>query len=99
MSGKNRNKTRNDRIFASRDISSRYLPDELRVYSADFNNSGRWVQVPDYGNCWIPTVGVYGDWASSDMAGGYGEAASTSGLGTNRGDGLIIVPWQMGIRQ
>ena len=57
------NKARNDNIFASRDISSRYLPDELRVYSSDFNNSGRWVQVPDYGYCWIPTVGVYAGWA------------------------------------
>ena len=57
------NKTRNDHIFASKDISSRYLPDELRVYSSDFNNSGRWVQVPDYGYCWTPTVGIYAGWA------------------------------------
>ena len=57
------NKTRNDYSFARNDVSSHYLPSELRVYSSDFNNSGRWVQVPDYGYCWIPTVGVYTDWA------------------------------------
>jgi len=57
------NKTRNDRIYASRGTSSRYLPAELRPYSYDFDNSGRWVQVPDYGNVWTPTVGIGASWS------------------------------------
>jgi hypothetical protein len=57
------NKARNDRFFDRRDMSSRYLPDELRVYSSDFDYNGRWVYVPEYGNCWTPTVVVAEDWA------------------------------------
>jgi len=51
------NKMRNDNIFARRDRgSSRYLPAELRAYSYDLDTYGRWVQVPDYGYVWTPTV-------------------------------------------
>jgi hypothetical protein len=57
------NKSRNDTIFAREDESSHYLPAELRSYSYDFNNNGRWVQVPGYGYCWIPTVGIGANWA------------------------------------
>ena len=57
------NKTRNDRIFARKGDSSRYLPAELSAYSYDFDNSGRWVQVPDYGYCWTPTIVLGASWA------------------------------------
>jgi hypothetical protein len=57
------NKTRNDRIFARRGASSSYLPAELSAYSYDFDNSGRWVQVPDYGYVWTPTVVVGANWS------------------------------------
>ena len=50
------NKKRNDRIFARKGASSRYLPAELSVYSSDFDADGRWVEVPDYGRCWTPRV-------------------------------------------
>ena len=29
---------------------------ELRAYSSDFDDGGRWVNVPEYGYCWTPTV-------------------------------------------
>jgi len=57
------NKTRNDRIFARRGASSSYLPSELSAYSYDFDNNGRWVQVPDYGHVWTPTVVVGASWS------------------------------------
>jgi hypothetical protein len=46
-----------------RRYSSRYLPGELDPYSYDFDEYGRWVQVPDYGYVWTPTVVVGVDWA------------------------------------
>ena len=57
------NKARNDRVFARKGESSRYLPHELSAYSYDFDNSGRWVQVPDYGYVWTPTVVVGASWS------------------------------------
>jgi hypothetical protein len=57
------NKDRNHRIFARRGASSRYLPPELSAYSYDFDTSGRWVDVPDYGYCWTPTLAVGVSWA------------------------------------
>ena len=57
------NKTRNDKIFARRDGGSRYLPADLRAYSYDFDSYGRWVEVPDYGYVWTPTVGIGVGWA------------------------------------
>ena len=57
------NKTRNNRIFARRGASFRYLPAELRAYSYDFDNSGRWVRVPPYGYVWTPTVVVGASWS------------------------------------
>ena len=56
------NKARNDRVLDMKGESSRYLPSELRAYSYDFDNSGRWVQVPDYGYVWTPTAGVGPGW-------------------------------------
>ncbi|MFA6149579.1 MAG: DUF6600 domain-containing protein [bacterium] len=52
-----------DRIVLARGRSYGYLPDELRVYSSDFEGNGRWVNVPEYGYVWTPTVVVSADWA------------------------------------
>ena len=57
------NKKRNDRLFARDGRSSRYLPAELRAYSYDFDSYGRWVQMPDYGYVWTPTVVVGARWS------------------------------------
>src|SRR4030042_1221668 len=57
------NKARNDRVFARKGESSRYLPAELSAYSYDFDNSGRWGQVPDYGYVWTPTGVVGASWS------------------------------------
>jgi hypothetical protein len=57
------NKSRNDRIRVSKGASSRYLPPELSAYSSDFDNGGRWVDVPYYGRCWTPTISVGASWA------------------------------------
>jgi hypothetical protein len=55
------NKERNQRVFA-RKVSTEYLPDELRPYAYDFDSGGRWVNVPDYGTCWTPTVEIAVGW-------------------------------------
>ncbi len=52
-----------DRIALARRESTQYLPGELQAYSDDFDQNGRWVDIPDYGYCWTPTVVVIGDWA------------------------------------
>ncbi len=52
-----------DRIVLARGPGYRYLPPEMVVYSSDFDANGRWVDVPDYGYCWTPTVFVSADWA------------------------------------
>ena len=54
---------RRDRIVLARGKSYGYLPDELHVYSSDFEENGRWVNVPEYGYCWTPTVVGLDDWA------------------------------------
>ena len=54
---------RRDRVALARGEGYRHLPDELRVYSSDFDENGRWVNVPEYGYVWTPTVVVTGDWA------------------------------------
>jgi hypothetical protein len=56
------NRERNDRIREHRE-SYPYLPDDLRTYSPDFDNYGRWVYTNEYGYCWTPTVGIGIDWA------------------------------------
>jgi hypothetical protein len=56
------NKERNDRIREYRE-SYPYLPYELRSYSPDFDNYGRWVYTGDYGYCWTPTFGIGIGWA------------------------------------
>ncbi len=57
------NKKRNDRVYARSDAGSRYLPSELRSYSSDFDSYGRWVNVPEYGNVWTPTITVGASWS------------------------------------
>jgi hypothetical protein len=56
------NKERNDRIREYRE-SYQYLPYELRSYSPDFDNYGRWVYTRDFGYCWTPTFGIGMGWA------------------------------------
>ncbi len=56
------NKERNDRVREYRE-SYRYLPEDLKTYSPDFDLYGRWVDTPDYGYCWTPTVGIGAGWA------------------------------------
>ena len=52
-----------DLRFAEQRPPSRYLPDELQLYSSDFEENGRWVQVREYGYVWTPTVVVSAEWA------------------------------------
>jgi hypothetical protein len=52
-----------DRRFTEKRYSYRYLPDELRPYSYDFDENGRWVYVREYGYVWTPTVIVSAGWA------------------------------------
>jgi hypothetical protein len=52
-----------DRGIAERRPPSRYLPEELQAYSSDFYDNGRWVNTPDYGYVWTPTVAVSVGWA------------------------------------
>ena len=42
---------------------SKYLPEDLRTYSRDFDENGRWVYVEDYGQVWTPNVVVSVGWA------------------------------------
>ena len=57
------NNSRNHSVYAEKGASSRYLPAELSTYSSDLDNSGRWVQVPDYGYVWTPKVVAGADWS------------------------------------
>ena len=58
----NWNTERDKRVLAWRD-SSRYLPEDLRGYSSDFDNNGKWVYLKEYGQVWTPTVVVSAEWA------------------------------------
>ena len=42
---------------------SKYLPEDLRSYSRDFDDNGRWVSSEEYGYVWTPTVVVSAGWA------------------------------------
>jgi hypothetical protein len=42
---------------------AKYLPEELRSYSRDFDDNGRWVYAEDYGHVWTPNVVVSVGWA------------------------------------
>lgn len=52
-----------DRKLTEKRYSYRYLPDELRPYSYDFDENGRWVYVKEYGYVWTPTVYISVGWA------------------------------------
>lgn len=43
-------------IYARPGRSARYLPADMEQYSHEFDQGGRWVDAPDYGNVWVPTV-------------------------------------------
>ena len=42
---------------------SKYLPEDLRSYSRDFDDNGRWVYSEEYGHVWTPNVVVSVGWA------------------------------------
>ena len=42
---------------------SRYLPEDLRPYSRELDDNGRWVQSEEYGYVWTPNVVVSVGWA------------------------------------
>lgn len=50
------------RTFAGSSDSSRYLPQDLRAYSNDFDTYGAWVYSEPYGYVWRP-YGLASDWA------------------------------------
>src|SRR3990172_6793569 len=52
-----------DRVVLARGEGYRRLPGELRMYSGDFDENGRWVNAGEYGYVWTPTVVVIADWA------------------------------------
>jgi hypothetical protein len=39
------------------------LPEELRGYASELDTNGTWVNVPEYGRVWRPTVIISDDWA------------------------------------
>lgn len=49
--------------FEDRRYSSRYLPEELEIYSYDFDENGRWVSTREYGYVWTPTVIISTGWS------------------------------------
>jgi len=54
---------RRDSRLDARGRSYRYLPDDLNTYSYDFDENGRWVDTPDYGYVWTPTVVLSAGWS------------------------------------
>ena len=52
-------KTRNLAVASS----TTYLPDELSVYSNDFERNGKWIYEQEYGYVWTPTVITVNDWS------------------------------------
>ena len=52
-----------DRSQSRAATSESNLPDELRPFSGELDSSGRWVNVPEYGMVWRPTVIMSDDWA------------------------------------
>jgi hypothetical protein len=42
---------------------AKYLPEDLRGYSRDFDDNGRWVYVEEHGHVWTPNVVVSVGWA------------------------------------
>jgi Family of unknown function (DUF6600)/FecR protein len=44
-------------IYSRPSASARYLPPDLAAYGYEFDESGRWVVNPGYGEVWVPAVG------------------------------------------
>ena len=57
------NMDRDRRFEDRRYTSTQYLPNELNTYASDFDDNGRWVNAPGYGNVWTPTVSVSAGWS------------------------------------
>jgi hypothetical protein len=57
------NMDRDRRYEGGRYTSTQYLPHELNTYASDFDDNGRWVNAPGYGNVWTPTVSVSAGWS------------------------------------
>lgn len=55
--------TERDKIVDTRGVSHRYLPGELRPYSKDLDDNGRWKFVKEYGYVWTPAVIDSAEWA------------------------------------
>ncbi len=55
--------TNRDLTQSNAAVSAQYLPQELNVYANDLNNNGDWVNIPGYGYCWEPRVGIAVGWA------------------------------------
>ncbi|MEW6003494.1 MAG: FecR family protein, partial [Nitrospirota bacterium] len=51
-----------DYSLSDRRYSSRYLPEDLSIYSYDFDRYGKWVYVREYGYVWTPTIVVSIGW-------------------------------------
>jgi hypothetical protein len=52
-----------DRRFEENVYSARYLPEELRTYSYDFDEYGDWVYVRKHGYVWKPSLVVTSGWS------------------------------------
>lgn len=52
-----------DKEFEREVYSSRYLPEELKIYSNDLNENGDWIYMRKYGYVWKPTVFVSPVWS------------------------------------
>ncbi|MFA7060683.1 MAG: DUF6600 domain-containing protein [Pedobacter sp.] len=52
-----------DRALSRAAKAESYLPEELRNYSTELDANGRWVNVPEYGMVWQPSVSVSDGWA------------------------------------
>jgi hypothetical protein len=56
------NRHRDTRLEGLR-YSYSYLPEELKIYSYDFDENGKWVFTSDFGYVWTPTINVSPGWA------------------------------------
>jgi hypothetical protein len=50
------NRQRDQDAYGRGTASAQYLPGELAGYSSDLENSGRWLNTPDYGYVWTPVI-------------------------------------------
>jgi hypothetical protein len=57
------NRERDERYSSPSNYSYRYLPDELRPYSYDFDMYGRWSYTRDYGYVWAPSLQISTGWS------------------------------------